>query len=187
MKALLLHFRWLILIGLVVGFARYAYEWTVEPKDELGEPAKFLGLWYVMPVVLLIGAFRGLFTGLNWKRSFLGVFMACFLVWAVPNSVAYTTGQLQGWNFSRFHYDYEFEKAQKAHDKGKETGVPVPTPQELLGRDTTQTRTAPRGDSTAKQIGMGVGIGLFTGLIGGVAMSLFGLLARLLGGLVRKD
>jgi hypothetical protein len=62
----------------------------------------YIGVYYGMPIVLLIFAVLGTFKGVGWKRLALGMILTGVLVWGLPNVISYTTAQFLGWDHGRF-------------------------------------------------------------------------------------
>src|SRR5690606_30085301 len=88
--------RGLVLLGLAVGLLRYALEFTESPHTQ------WVGVYYVMPVALLVVGLRGSWGAIPWPSMFGSIALMCLFVWGLPNTLAYTTGQFLGWQHGRF-------------------------------------------------------------------------------------
>ncbi len=97
---------WIVAVAWIVAAVRLGLDFRQQDDPVvvlLGMPWRVaLGVYYTIPVLLLIGALKGAFAGLGWPKLMLAVALLAVLCWFVPNSIAYTTGQLQGWTHGRF-------------------------------------------------------------------------------------
>lgn len=101
-----------------------------------------------MPVVLLVIGVRGTWGTIRWL-TLLGTMAAmCLLVWGIPNTLAYTTGQFLEWNHGRFHHAVE--------------------------GDPERTRAAPIAATALGKIGLGVMQGALTSVAGTLWCTLMG-------------
>lgn len=91
--------RGLVLIGLVVGLIRYALEFGAR------DAAMWFGVYYVMPIAILVIGLRRSWGDIRWPTLLGTMLVTCLVVWGVPNALAYTTGQFQGWQHGRFAPD----------------------------------------------------------------------------------
>jgi hypothetical protein len=135
--------RGLVLLGLAVGLLRYALEFTAS------EHAMWFGVYYVMPVALLVVGVRGSWGDITWPRLLGSTAVMCLLVWGIPNTLAYTTAQLLGWQHGRFY-------AGDAEGEG--------------------ARAAPIAATIGGKIGLGLLQGLLTSLAGTVWCTMWGTL-----------
>lgn len=69
------------------------------------DASMYFGLYYGLPVVLLVLGSRGAFDDLSWGRLSLAMILTALLVWAPMDAVAYVTGQFAGWTHGRFAAD----------------------------------------------------------------------------------
>ncbi|MBX3461639.1 MAG: hypothetical protein KF830_00570 [Planctomycetes bacterium] len=123
----------IVQLGLTVGLARYALEFTGSPA------AMWIGVYYVMPIALLVIGLQRRWGDIGWLALLGTTAVLCLLVWGIPNTLAYTTGQFLGWQHGRFHYG---------------------------GPDDPHNRAAPIAASTLGKLGWGVLQGLLTAVAG---------------------
>lgn len=135
--------RGLVLLGLAIGLLRYALEFTASPY------AMWFGVYYLMPVALLVVGLRGLWGPIPWPKMLGSIAVMCLLVWGIPNTLAYTTGQFLGWQHGRFHYG---------------------------GPDDPATRAAPIAATTWGKLGWGVLQGVLTSVAGTIWCTVWGTL-----------
>lgn len=138
--ALLARLLPLLQVGFAVGALRYACEF-IAPDYSM-----WFGLYYVMPVALLVIGLRGSWGDVPWRTVAGTAFLAGLICWGVWNSIAYTTGQFMEWNHGRFFNDPTGET----------------------------TRAAPVAATTMGKIGWGLAQGGITGVIGGIWCVVFG-------------
>jgi hypothetical protein len=93
---LLRRMRPIILFGLAVAAVRFALDCA-----QL-DVAMWLGVYFLMPVALIVAGIRGTYDDLKWLRLAVAMILVAVCCWFVPNSVAYTTGQFLGWQHGRF-------------------------------------------------------------------------------------
>ncbi len=91
--------RGLVLLGLAVGLIRYGLEFAAS------DVAMWFGVYYVMPVAILVVGLRRTWGDIRWLALLGTMFVTCLVVWGVPNALAYTTAQFQGWQHGRFAPD----------------------------------------------------------------------------------
>lgn len=96
MKSLWSQFKTLILIGWGIALVRLLLDASSQ------EFAMYIGVYYGMPIVLLVFAVLGIYKGVGWKRLALGMILTGLLVWGLPNLISYTTAQFMGWRHGRF-------------------------------------------------------------------------------------
>ena len=81
-------------------------------------------------------------------RSVVGTMaVLALIVWGIPNTISYTTGQFLEWNHGRFHFE---------------------------GWEHPASRGAPIGENAATKVGWGVAQGLLTSIAGSIWLSLWG-------------
>ena len=101
------------------------------------------GLVHLLPVVGLRGAW-----GIPRWRVVPGTMLVlCLIVWGIPNTLAYTTGQFLEWNHGRFYYG---------------------------GPDDPDNRAAPLAATALAKIGWGLAQGGLTALVGTVWCTFWG-------------
>jgi hypothetical protein len=88
--------RPLILAGLAAAAVRFALDCARL------DAAMWIGVYYVLPVALLVAGIRGTYDDLKWLRLARGMLLVALCCWFVPNAVSYTTGQFLGWQHGRF-------------------------------------------------------------------------------------
>ncbi|MEO6596402.1 MAG: hypothetical protein ABIP94_16755 [Planctomycetota bacterium] len=135
--------RGLVLLGLAIGLIRYGLEFVASKH------AMWFGVYYVMPIALLVIGLRRTWGDIRWPVLLGTMFVMCLVVWGIPNTLAYTTGQFQGWNHGRFYSG---------------------------GGDDTHVRAAPIAASTLGKVGLGLMQGLLTAVAGTVWCTVFGTL-----------
>jgi len=86
----------LVLFGLGVGLLRYALEFLAPLQ------AKYVGVYFLMPLALLVIGIRGTWGTIRWPALALTMLLMCLMVWGIPNTLAYTTAQFEGWTHGRF-------------------------------------------------------------------------------------
>lgn len=86
----------LVLIGWVVATIRLVLEFQAPDQS------MWFGVYYVMPLVLLIVGVRGMWGPIGWPAMAATAFLLALLVWGVPNAIAYTLGQFLDWTHGRF-------------------------------------------------------------------------------------
>jgi hypothetical protein len=133
--------RGLTVLGLLVGLVRYGLEFTASPY------AMWFGVYYVMPVALLVVGVRRSWGDIRWPTLTGSLALLCLLVWGIPNTLAYTTGQFLGWQHGRFHYG---------------------------GPDDPANRAAPIAATALGKLGWGVLQGLLTAVAGTIWCTVWG-------------
>lgn len=88
--------RPLILFGLAVAAVRFALDFARL------DAAMWFGVYYALPVALLVAGVRGTYDDLSWWRLVRGMMLVALCCWFVPNVISYTTGQFLGWTHGRF-------------------------------------------------------------------------------------
>jgi hypothetical protein len=91
--------RGLALLGLAVGLIRYALEFAAS------DAAMWFGVYYVMPVAILVVGLRRTWGDIRWPTLLGTMLVLCLIVWGIPNTLAYTTAQFEGWQHGRFAPD----------------------------------------------------------------------------------
>ena len=86
----------LVFFGWVVAAIRFALEF-VAPQQ-----AWFFGVYWLMPIALIYFGVQHKLEHVAWPRLALSMVLLGVLVWFVPNAIAYTTAQFQGWSHGRF-------------------------------------------------------------------------------------
>jgi len=133
--------RPLVYVGWGVAVTRFALDMFAP------EHAEYIGVYYVMPAVLLVCGIRKRFAQVSFARFSLAMVMVAALVWALPNIVTYTVGQFMEWDHGRFAPGQEVVDAA-----GDVT---------LVGQ-----KAAPHAESTLGKIRTGALVGAATGLGG---------------------
>jgi hypothetical protein len=136
--------RGLVLLGLGIGLCRYGLEFVAPDR------AMWFGVYYLMPIALLVVGVRGSWGDITWPRMLGSLAVMCLLVWGIPNTLAYTTGQFLGWQHGRFYNG----------------GV----------EDAENTRAAPIAATTLGKLGLGVLQGLLTSVAGTIWCTVWGTL-----------
>ncbi len=95
-RPLLAAIRPLLIAGWTIATVRLLLEF-VAPGE-----AMWVGVYFFMPIVLIVHGFRGTFDDLRWPRVALAMFVTALLVWGLPNLVSYTIAQFAGWTHGRF-------------------------------------------------------------------------------------
>lgn len=131
----------MVQIGLPIAAARFVAEFVA---PDIGW---YFGVYYLMPVVMLWLGQRYAWGPIPWKLVPWSMFVMCLLVWGLPNTVAYTTGQFLEWDHGRFHFE---------------------------GWDSDRSRAAPIAQTTIGKIGYGVLQGGLTSLVGTVWCTIWG-------------
>ena len=132
--------RPLVLLGLAIGLLRYAMEF-VAPQH-----AMWFGVYYVMAAAILFVGITGKWGPIRWPVLLGTMALLCLIVWGIPNTVAYTTGQFLEWNHGRFHH----------------------------GVDDPETRAAPIAATALGKIGWGLVQGLATSVAGTIWCTVLG-------------
>jgi hypothetical protein len=154
----------------VVALARLAVDFREVDAPIVGQTgfiqwtADWISVSYLVIPLLLVFALRGLFRGWTWGRCMKGLALVAVLCWAIPNSVAYTTGQLKGWQHGRYRGQ------NLAVVDGKEVTFEEDAGPPPGATDVRTARTAPLGETTAEKLTRGMGIGLVTFLPGFIWM-----------------
>lgn len=133
----------LVAIGLAVGLIRYALDFTTAGY------AMYVGVYYVMPVVFLVIGLRRQWGPIRWPAVFGTMALTALIVWGIPNTLAYTTGQFLEWNHGRFYNG---------------------------GEDDPANRAAPVAATAAGKIGFGVMQGVLTAVAGTIWCTVWGTL-----------
>tara|TARA_R110002072_G_scaffold25443_7_gene85286 strand:- start:26315 stop:26791 length:477 start_codon:yes stop_codon:yes gene_type:complete len=133
----------LVLVGLPIGFARLLAEFVAP------EIAMLFGVYYLIPVVILILGAKDAWGPVRWTLVPLSMAAMCLIVWGIPNTIAYTSGQFLEWNHGRFYFE---------------------------GWESDQSRAAPIANTTLGKIGWGASQGVLTSLVGTIWCTLWGTL-----------
>ncbi|MCA8948507.1 MAG: hypothetical protein KDE27_03345 [Planctomycetes bacterium] len=130
----------LAILGLAIGAVRYALEFS------RAEATMYFGVYYAMPLAFLVIGVGGLWGRIRWPALLGTVALLCLIVWGIPNTVAYTTGQFLEWHHGRFYYG---------------------------GPDDPANRAAPVAASALSKIGWGALQGLLTAVAGTIWCTLW--------------
>ena len=133
--------RGLVTFGLAIGLIRYVLEFVAP------ERAMWFGVYYLMPVAILVVGVRGSWGNVRWLTLFGTMVVVALIVWGIPNTVAYTTGQFLEWNHGRFYNG---------------------------GLDAPGNRAAPIQATTLAKLGLGLAQGGLTSLAGTVWCTVMG-------------
>jgi len=144
--------RLLAAIGLPVALLRYACEFFAP------DVSMYFGVYFLMPVLFLVIGMQGAWGAIRWPALLGTMALTCLIVWGIPNTLAYTTGQFLEWNHGRFHFN---------------------------GWEDDATRAAPIADSAAMKVVWGVAQGLLTSVAGTVWCTVTGTLLIWLPGRLR--
>jgi hypothetical protein len=112
--------RPIILFGLAVAAVRFALD-----AAKL-DAALWIGVYFFMPVALLVAGLLRTYDDLPWRRLALGMLVVALCCWCVPNAISYTTAHLLGWQHGRFRPDPRFPVPESTLGKvgmGVGTGV----------------------------------------------------------------
>lgn len=142
----------LIVLGLTTGLVRYAFEFVAPDQ------AMWFGVYYVMAAAILVIGVRGTWGPVRWPTLLGTMALTCLVVWGVPNTLAYTTGQFLEWNHGRFHFG---------------------------GPDDPTNRAAPIAATTLGKVGWGTLQGLLTSVAGTVWCTVLGTILIWLPGRLR--
>lgn len=88
--------RPLVFIGWGIAAVRLALEFVAP------DASMYVGVYYLMPIVLIAYSVKKRFDDLLFLRLMLGMLIVGVLVWGLPNFIAYSTAQFQGWEHGRF-------------------------------------------------------------------------------------
>lgn len=172
-ESLFSRLRPLILVLWIVALVRFAYDFKEVDASIIGKTgfiqwtSDWISVNYLVVPLLLVFALRGMFRGLGWGRSLKGLALVALLCWAIPNAVAYTTGQLKGWQHGRYRGQ------NLAVVDGKTVTFEEPESPPAGATDIRLARTAPLGETTGEKWARGVGVGLVTFLPGFIWMFLW--------------
>ncbi|MSR75945.1 MAG: hypothetical protein EXS14_10810 [Planctomycetes bacterium] len=128
----------LVIFGWTVAALRLVFEFVAATRPDLQPYTMYFGIVYVMPVALLVAAWRKTFAEFTFGRLALAMWVLALLTWGLPNAISYTVGQFQEWTFGRFH-----GIGHNAH-------------------------TLPVADTVLSKLGTGIGVGLMTHIMGTV-------------------
>lgn len=143
----------LVVLGLAVGLARYAMEFVAP------EHAMWFGVYYVIGATIVLIGLTGKWGAIRWPALLGTMALMCLIVWGIPNTLAYTTGQFLEWKHGRFHYG---------------------------GPDDPTNRAAPIAATTIGKIGWGVLQGLLTSVAGTIWCTILGTVFIWLPGRLRR-
>ena len=133
----------LVLVGLPIASLRLLAEF-VAPNL-----AMYFGVYYLMPIVILVLGAKDAWGPIRWTLIPISMATMCLIVWGIPNTIAYTSGQFLEWNHGRFYFE---------------------------GWDSDQSRAAPIADTVVEKLGWGVSQGLLTSLVGTLWCTFWGTL-----------
>jgi hypothetical protein len=107
--SLLRRLRWIFVVAWIVAAIRLGLDLREQddPVIHLGAGIGLqlsIGVYYVMPFLLLIGALRGTFDGLSYKQLVLAMLVIGVLCWGIPNTITYGIAQFNGWQHGRFSH-----------------------------------------------------------------------------------
>lgn len=88
--------RPLIFVGLAVGAVRLVLDFAHV------EAAMWIGVYYALPVALLVAGIRGTYDGVSWWQLVVGMSLVSMCCWLPANTIAYTAAQFLGWTHGRF-------------------------------------------------------------------------------------
>ena len=153
--------KWIAVVAWAVAGVKFALEFREQEESilfALGSSRwqAAIGVYYVMPVLLLIANLRGVFKGLGYGKLVLGMLLLAVLCWFVPNTIVYTTAQFKGWTHGRF-----------APGPPKKADPPaVGEVASKLAEEGPPARNAPVAKGTAGKILTGLGVAGGTTLFG---------------------
>lgn len=98
-----IYVTWIVAIARLVAEAR---------TTDLNVVAMF-SVYMTIAILFLFAGFTGVLDGLVWKRLLLGSVVLGVACWSLPNFVAYSVAQFQGWNHGRFYSDPRHAEVQQ--------------------------------------------------------------------------
>lgn len=135
-----------------------------------------LSVYGVIAFVFLYAGFSGILDALVWKPLLLGSVVLGVTCFFVPNTIAYSVAQFQGWNHGRFQVDAEHYAIQKPlMENGMGLFEAKAKSEEILGRP-DPTRGPPIAETTGGKIKVAATIGAFTTIAGTLWSLVFGTL-----------
>lgn len=160
--------KWIAFTGWVVAGIRFALDFqendpdvALKVSDDMQWTSEWIGVYYAVPILIIIGSVIGSFRGLN----YVGLLKACLFLgvmcWTIPNAIVYPTAQFMEWEHGRFY-------SEGAEAKAVKTGNLKATTAETLGGE--RIRRAPRGadvqEGAFAKLGMGLMIAALTTIAG---------------------
>ncbi len=88
--------RGLVIFGWLVAAIRLLLDFVAP------EQSSFIGVYYLMPLAYLYYGLKGRWDHLPWRKVAVSLLVVVFLVWFVPNWIAYSTAALAGLDHGRF-------------------------------------------------------------------------------------
>ena len=163
-------FRYIIFFGLAIGMLRFGLDIF------LPEYAKYVSLYLMVPLAIAAAGFKGTFDDLGFKALPM-VFVCGFIIWFGSGSVAYTTGELCGWEFGR--YKHPMSEAQLIDELNRRNdGVPLServTKNKIRKEDEATARVRfPRREGVINHILDGLLISFVSSLSGAIWCLLIG-------------
>lgn len=119
----------------------------------------WFGVYYVIGATIVLIGLTGKWGAIRWPALLGTMALMCLIVWGIPNTLAYTTGQFLEWKHGRFHYG---------------------------GPDDPTNRAAPIAATTIGKIGWGVLQGLLTSVAGTIWCTILGTVFIWLPGRLRR-
>jgi hypothetical protein len=92
--------RGLVYFGWLVALIRFGLEPIFHPDRT--HPAFYFGVYTLMPIAFIVAGIKGTLDDLRWPKIAFGACTIGFLVWGVPNMIAYTAAPSLGWTHGRF-------------------------------------------------------------------------------------
>ncbi len=164
MKSLWPLIRGGVFVAWTVAAMRLAIDARATP--DLSHPLSYVSVFLMTALFFLWAGFSRRLDGLTYKQCWGAFFLMGLLCFGLPNAIAYTTAQFQGWTHGRF-------RPPSAESMAK--GVRDPS-----------ARTAPVAATTVGKIGTGLMIGGITTLSGTLWCAGLGTLFAYLPGRFRK-
>lgn len=148
----------------IVAAARLAIDARATP--DISHPLSYVSVFLTTALFFIWAGFSRRLDGLSYKRCWGAFFLMGLLCFGLPNAVAYTTAQFQGWTHGRF-------RPPSAESVAK-------------GEFDSSARTAPIAATTAGKIGSGLMIGGMTTFTGTLWCAGIGTLFAYLPGRYRR-
>ena len=126
-------------------------------------------------VLFLYTGITGAMDHVGWKRLLVGCLMLAVLCWCIPNGIAYTVAQFQGWAHGRFFADVEeYELLERFEAEGMSTFEAMDAVREELGH--FETRFEPQKETTGGRLAVAWTTAGLTAIAGAVWCLGFGIL-----------
>ena len=160
--------KWIAFVGWVVAGVRFAMDFqendpdvAIEMSENLQWTTEWVGVYYAVPVLIIIGSVIGTFRGLDYVGLVKAALFLGVMCWTIPNVIVYPTAQFMEWEHGRFYSDETEERAI-------ESGEVEVTRTETLGGETV--KRAPRGpavqEGAVAKLGMGLMVAGLTTIAG---------------------